>query len=492
MYSNSDVIHLRNKQINKFMYVLLAIDLLINLIANHDYSRIFLIIGIPLLFTGIFTYFIKRRAFVQETMYAIIFFILIVLVLVNLTANSEGAIFADMFYLFVPMFFSILYQNWKLVISTTILSMGSFLYFAFIRMPLFTTNPSKAYILHFAAIFFIFAIVSFVQSRFSEHLRQTTTDKAEEADLYFLESNKSLDKVQKQTALVEDFNSDLHNNVENNTIISSGMMEGFDQMKVLFENTNDNMAIMNSKTTDMNTEIHTLYQSAKQLKDETQKSQGIVVDALGEVDELSNSINKLQSTIDENATNSQIVYQKTDDIGKIIASISNISQQTNLLSLNASIEAARAGEHGKGFGVVATEVKKLAVETDIFAKQIHHILSELQSESNEALQKAKRSKSDIIQSKEASRMVKEAFEKIQNHNSTITSQSEQVESMLQNLKKLFDDITDMSQNIYNVSGIQHESFTEFNLSLEEMNQNISKIEEGFGELFEKIKKISNS
>jgi methyl-accepting chemotaxis protein len=73
------------------------------------------------------------------------------------------------------------------------------------------------------------------------------------------------------------------------------------------------------------------------------------------------------------------------EIGSITEAISQISEQTNLLSLNAAIEAARAGEQGKGFAVVAEEIRKLANQSAISASKVRELINGIQSKSRLAV-----------------------------------------------------------------------------------------------------------
>jgi methyl-accepting chemotaxis protein len=70
--------------------------------------------------------------------------------------------------------------------------------------------------------------------------------------------------------------------------------------------------------------------------------------------------------------------EQTDRIGNISTLVSDLANQTNMLALNAAVEAVRAGEHGKGFGVVASEIRKLADRSKKSASQINLLVADIQ------------------------------------------------------------------------------------------------------------------
>ncbi|WP_341524218.1 methyl-accepting chemotaxis protein [Pseudomonas sp. G.S.17] len=97
------------------------------------------------------------------------------------------------------------------------------------------------------------------------------------------------------------------------------------------------------------------------------------------------AMNELSSKISESCANIESLNGKTVNIGQILEVITSISQQTNLLALNAAIEAARAGEAGRGFAVVADEVRNLAHRTQDSAQQVRTMIEELQVGAREAV-----------------------------------------------------------------------------------------------------------
>ena len=104
------------------------------------------------------------------------------------------------------------------------------------------------------------------------------------------------------------------------------------------------------------------------------------------------AIKKLQETNNKTISAIDVIYEQTNitnqSAQKIKAAtdfITDIAEETNLLSLNASIEAARAGEHGRGFAVVAAQIQKLAEQSNASAKQIEEIILSLIADSDKAV-----------------------------------------------------------------------------------------------------------
>lgn len=117
--------------------------------------------------------------------------------------------------------------------------------------------------------------------------------------------------------------------------------------------------------------------------------------------------------------NAAAMEKQVTDISSILETINTLSDQTNLLALNAAIEAARAGEHGRGFAVVADEVRKLAQNSRDASAQIATLLASLQQASLVVVQDVNKSASAVKKSVEITGRGRETAEKVKDAASNV-------------------------------------------------------------------------
>jgi methyl-accepting chemotaxis protein len=148
------------------------------------------------------------------------------------------------------------------------------------------------------------------------------------------------------------------------------------------------------------------------------------------------------STVAEKMTS---LAHRSEEIGKVVSVIQEISEQTNLLALNAAIEAARAGEHGRGFAVVAGEVRRLAERTKGATEEIAGTIRSIQDETRETLQVMQESRTAVETGMEETAHARKSLE-------AIIESSKQVEHQIQMIATAATEQTAASSEISESAG----------------------------------------
>ena len=133
----------------------------------------------------------------------------------------------------------------------------------------------------------------------------------------------------------------------------------------------------------LSAQINVLSENAKEINQSTEEAISYTDESTAAMAELQQKFKVSEEIVSTVSETVKRLESKSGEIVKIIKVITDISEQTNLLALNAAIEAARAGEQGRGFAVVAEEIRKLAENTTVSAKEISTHITDIRNESVE-------------------------------------------------------------------------------------------------------------
>jgi methyl-accepting chemotaxis protein len=168
------------------------------------------------------------------------------------------------------------------------------------------------------------------------------------------------------------------------------------------------------------------------------------------------SIDKLSSQVTSSAKAIQLIEADSESISSVVSIITAITEQTNLLALNAAIEAARAGEQGRGFAVVADEVRTLAQRTQSSTAEIQGMINQLRSNTDLAVTAMKQCQEMANLSVEDTKQVESVFDKVSDSVSNIMAMNEQIATAAEEQNSVTSGISQNTDTINDVANSTNE------------------------------------
>jgi len=161
-------------------------------------------------------------------------------------------------------------------------------------------------------------------------------------------------------------------------------------------------------------------------------------------------MNDIRNQIQETSKRIKRLGESSQEIGEIVQLISDITEQTNVLALNAAIQAASAGEAGRGFTVVAEEVQRLAERSGEATKHISAIVKSIQRDTQDAVEAMERSTQNVVQ---GTKTADEADQALREIGAVSTQLAELIDSITQSTQQQAASATRVAANMKVILGI---------------------------------------
>ncbi len=150
------------------------------------------------------------------------------------------------------------------------------------------------------------------------------------------------------------------------------------------------------RITEIASSIEQVSRNSTESADVAQRSVVIAAEGAGVVRETIQGMDQIRDQIQETSKRIKRLGESSQEIGSIVELINDISEQTNILALNAAVQAAAAGETGRGFAVVADEVQRLAERTSGATRRIESLVQAIQADTNEAVSSMEQTTAEVV------------------------------------------------------------------------------------------------
>ncbi|KGK16909.1 methyl-accepting chemotaxis protein [Vibrio navarrensis] len=328
--------------------------------------------------------------------------------------------------------------------SLFVLAMGVYYIMTFIGGAMFTMNKALSTL----ASGDLTARMNFFLVRDEFSTIAITIDKVAERE------QKMVLSIQESVALMQQISSDLNQSMHKSSDISGTQQEHLNSLASATEQ-------MASTIREVANLAHDSSTQTEDARSVAQSGQVKVVNTLSSISKLSTEIQSASQAVEELDANAA-------QIDEVVTTINGISEQTNLLALNAAIEAARAGEQGRGFAVVADEVRALAGRTQKATVEIQSMIEALQRNSQSLTKLMEVTVSNASQGQALMSEVNHEIASLADKNQTISDSSLQIATAAEEQGVVADNIAASVEEIRHQSNQVCEMITMTSRNVEQL------------------------
>ncbi|MEF2969127.1 methyl-accepting chemotaxis protein [Paenibacillus sp. M1] len=447
---NLSILQRRNKLFVKIIWIMVALGVVTDLMIGVGTAMLVTLLLVGGVCCSIATYMTYSNKgtqyvmFVIPTIAALLTFLLIY--------QDPEPIVGTYLLVYVNIALMTLYSNYKPIVLAGVLGLVITTYFYF--TPFYHDKMFSREPLSYLLLFLCFTTVALAfAARFSEKLQKTVLDKQRDTEAAKQRGDEILAGLQASLEVLNRLSTQLRDNVNVTGSISKEITATFGSVSSTMERQTHGLQETSESVQTVSRIVESTAGSSSELQQLSQEMLLNTEAAGRRMTSLSEQIGNLQSVITATVTQMKQLSDQNQEISQIVDTIQSISNQTNLLAMNAAIEAAHAGEHGKGFAVVSTEIRKLAESSRQSTERINHILADVIGKINNVAEQITVGREAVDIGKEEAKEVHEIVERVGGNAVSVSRQSDHLDASVKQMKENYARI--MAEILSVAEGTEH-------------------------------------